>query len=292
MSTDTVLARRDFMIAAALLGVGAALGGCVMNGKAAMPAPSSRKLDKIGIQLWTVRNLFKQDPVAMMKMLAATGYRQVEFANLEPLPISPRELRKIGDDLGISFPSTHFNPPVFFETPQKAIDIAGELGCKYVINSWIDEKERTKSGYHGQAERFNRVGADMRKAGFRYGFHNHQFEFAIMDSDKTGYDILVQNTDPALVDMELDMYWVVDGGADILDLLGRYPGRFKLAHIKDRTADGKMVDVGKGVIDWKTVIGKGADVGIEYFYVEHDEPAAPISSAVATSYQYLRDLRF
>jgi sugar phosphate isomerase/epimerase len=292
MRAGYAMARRDFINAVSLAGAGMMVGGCMTEvGKAGI-APDGRKLDQIGIQLWTVRSLFKEDPVAMMKMLGATGFNQIEFANLEPLPISPRELRKIADDLGMTFPSTHFNPPIFFETPQKAIDIAGELGCKYVVNSWIDEKDRTKAGYYSQAERFNIVAADMRKAGFRYGFHNHEFEFAKMDGDKTGYDILLQNTDPALVDMELDMYWVVDGGADIMDLLNRHPGRFKLAHIKDRTDDGKMVNVGEGVIDWKTVIARAADVGIEYFFVEHDEPITPISAAVATSYTYLRNLRF
>lgn len=292
MRAGDVMARREFFNAIALAGAGMMIGGCMTKAGMSRTASGGRKLEQIGIQLWTVRNLFKKDPVAMMKMLGATGFNQIEFANLEPLPISPHELRKIANDLGMTFPSTHFNPPIFFETPQKAIDIAGELGCKYVVNSWIDEKDRTIAGYYSQAERFNKVAADMRKAGFRYGFHNHEFEFAKMDGDKTGYDILLQNTDPALVDMELDMYWVVDGGADIMNLLNRYPGRFKLAHIKDRTADGKMVNVGEGVIDWKTVIARAADVGIEYFFVEHDEPVAPISAAVGTSYTYLRNLRF
>lgn len=285
-----MLDRRTFIAASGTAGAGALLTGCgmQMSGSAA----ATRSLGKIGIQLWTVRDLFKQNAAAMMKMLAATGFNQIEFANLEPLPIAPREMRKMGDDLGIVFPSSHFNPNIFFDSPQKAIDIAGELGCKYVINSWIDESERTKAGYHSQAERFNKLGVDMRKAGFRYGFHNHQFEFQKMDGNKTGYDILLQNTDPSFVDMELDMYWVVDGGADIVDLLTRYPARFRLAHIKDRTADGRMVNVGEGVIDWKTVIAKSRDVGIEYYFVEHDEPAAPVSAAVATSLTYLRNLRF
>lgn len=282
--------RRSLIATGVSAGLVAFLTGCGKHINSTGTA--NRSLDKIGIQLWTVRDLFKKEPAALMKMLAATGFDQIEFANLEPLPIAPRELRKMGDDLGIAFPSSHFNPNIFFDSPQKAIDIAGELGCKYVINSWIDENERTKIGYHGQAERFNKLGVDMRKAGFRYGFHNHQFEFEKMDGDKTGYDILLQNTDPSLVDMELDMYWVVDGGADIFDLLERYPGRFHLAHIKDRTADGKMVNVGEGVIDWKKVIATAKDVGIEYYFVEHDEPPAPVSAAVATSYNYLHNLRF
>jgi sugar phosphate isomerase/epimerase len=253
---------------------------------------TQRRIDQIGIQLWTVREMFKTDPIGTFKMLARIGYQQVEFANLEPLPMSPKELRKVADDVGISFPAAHFNPNFHFEQPQFVIDTAGELGCKYVINSWVDEKDRTPSGYRRQADMFNKVGAVMRKAGFPYGFHNHDFEFQKMDGDKTGYDLLVQNTDPAVVMMELDMYWVVKGGANILDLLNRYAGRFRTCHIKDRTADGKMVNVGEGAIDWKAALGKAADQGMEYYFVEHDNPAKPTDGAVAISYNYLRGLRF
>ncbi len=284
--------RREFSVAGLSMAALSALGGCAPMTTSTPSAAPQRKLDQIGIQLWTVRDLFKQDPIATFKMLANAGYTQVEFANLEPLPITPKELRKIANDLGISFPATHFNPNFFFEKPQMVVDIAGELGCKYVVNSWIDEKERTASGYRRQADMFNKVGADMRKAGFHYGFHNHEFEFQKMDGDRTGYDLLLQNTDPQLVMMELDMYWVVEGGANILDLLNRYSGRFKTCHIKDRTADGKMVNVGEGVIDWKSALGKAADQGMEFYFVEHDEPAAPVSAAVKTSYQFLRTLQF
>jgi sugar phosphate isomerase/epimerase len=283
--------RREFSLAGLSFATLAALGGCASVGSSSSQT-ASRKIDKIGIQLWTVREMFKTDPIGTFKMLAKVGYQQVEFANLEPLPISPKELRKVADDVGISFPAAHFNPNFHFEQPQFVIDTAGELGCKYVINSWVDEKDRTEAGYQKQADMFNAVGEKMRAAGLLYGFHNHEFEFQKMDGEKTGYDILVQNTDPALVFMELDMYWVVDGGADILDLLNRYSGRFKTCHIKDRTADGKMVNVGEGVIDWKTALGKATDQGMEYYFVEHDEPAKPTDAAVAISYNYLRALRF
>jgi sugar phosphate isomerase/epimerase len=283
--------RREFSLAGLSLATLATLGGCASTAPSSSAA-TSRKIDQIGIQLWTVREMFKTDPIGTFKMLAKVGYQQVEFANLEPLPISPKELRKVADDVGISFPAAHFNPNFHFDTPQFVIDTAGELGCKYVINSWVVEEDRSASGYRKQADMFNAVGEKMRKAGLTYGFHNHEFEFKKMDGEKTGYDILVQNTDPALVMMELDMYWVVDGGADILDLLNRYSGRFKTCHIKDRTADGKMVNVGEGVIDWKTALGKATDQGMEYYFVEHDEPAKPTDAAVAISYNYLRGLRF
>jgi sugar phosphate isomerase/epimerase len=289
--------RREFSLAGLSIATLATLGGCASMSTGESKAETEtkaqeRKLGEIGIQLWTVREMFKTDPVGTFQMLAKVGYQQVEFANLEPLPRTPKELRKIADDVGISFPAAHFNPNFHFEQPQFVIDTAGELGCKYVINSWVDEKDRTKAGYQKQADMFNKVGEKMRGAGLQYGFHNHEFEFQKMDGEKTGYDILIQNTDPALVFMELDMYWVVDGGANILDLLNRYSGRFKTCHIKDRTADGKMVNVGEGVIDWKTSIARAADQGMEYYFAEHDSLPAPYEASVATSYNYMRALRF
>lgn len=259
---------------------------------AAQGEVSERRLTKVGIQLYTVREQMKLDPTATMKMLSAVGFREVEFFDVDGLKLPLRDLRKIADDLGLTFPSAMFNPPVFFNEPQKIIDAAGELGCKYVINSWIDEKDRTPSGYRAQAESFNKLGAEFMKAQLRFAFHNHAFEFAKMVGNKTGYDLLVQNTDPALVDFELDMFWVVEGQASIKDLLTRYGERFKCVHVKDRTAAGKMVNVGEGAIDWKMAIGMAVDSGAEHFFVEHDQPSAPVTAALGKSFRFLRELRF
>jgi sugar phosphate isomerase/epimerase len=251
-----------------------------------------RYLRNIGIQLWTVREAFKADPYGTIRMLADLGYKELEYANLDNLPITPVELRKACDAVAIKIPAAHFNPPVFANTPETVKQIASTLGCKYVINSWIDEKERTRDGYYKQAEWFNKLGGDMRKSGFHYGFHNHEFEFQKMDGDKSGLDILFQNTDAKLVDFELDMHWVVVGGADNVEVMKKYPGRIKTCHVKDRTADGKMVSVGDGVIPWGEIFKHYKMAGIEHFFVEDDDPPAPVRDAVKRSIDWLNMLRF
>ncbi len=252
----------------------------------------NRKLDRIGIQLYTVRDLMKRDYVGTIKMLAGIGYNQLEYAELPDMPFTAKDVRRVAEGEGLTIPSCGFQPEHFFNEIQKVLDVTGDLGATYAFNGWIHPPDRTLPNLMKQTEAFNRFGETLKKAGFRFMYHNHDFEFAKVDGDRTIQDVLLQNTDPALVNFEMDMYWVVHGGGDIVDYLTRYPGRFRCCHIKDRTADGKMVNVGEGVIDWKTAIGKAKDVGIEYYFVEHDEPAAPVAAGVAKSYAYVRDLRF
>ncbi len=293
------------------------LNGAIAAGAvAAMPIPSfaksrkaktlgavtgskagQRQLRTIGIQLYTVREAFKKDPYGTIRMLGELGYNELEYAHMTeapsgPLPIGAAEIRKACDAVGIRIPAAHFNPPVFANRPDEVKRVAETLGCKFVINSWIDEKERTRDGYYKQAEWFNKVGKEMRASGFHYGFHNHDFEFQKQDGDKTGLDILFQNTDPKFVDFELDMHWVVVGGADNVELIKRYPGRIKTCHVKDRTADGKMVSVGDGVIPWAEIFALYKTAGLEHFFVEDDNPPVPEREAVKRSIDWLRKLRF
>ncbi len=305
--------RRAFLSTAtaslALAGLGAGLGGCAAgtragagpagsvdagtpSGAVAGSAAGERRLRTIGIQLYTVRDAYRADPYGTVRMLGELGYNEIEYANMDNLPISPAEFRRACDGAGIRVPATHFNPPVFADTPQRVVDIAGTLGCTYVVNSWIDAAQRTRDGYLRQAEWFNRVGSQMRAAGLRYGYHNHDFEFAAMDGARTGLDLLFANTDRAVVEFELDMYWVVNGGGDNLEIMRRNPGRIKTCHVKDRTSDGRMVNVGQGVIPWAAIFSEYQAAGIEHFFVEHDEPPAPVRDSVKSSIDWLRALRF
>ena len=140
------------------------------------------------------------------------------------------------------------------------------------------------------AARFNKAAADTKAAGFRFAFHNHDTEFRKI-GDVVSYDILLNETDPALVSFEMDLYWVVFGGADPLEYLTRFPARFRMLHVKDSAGPPgrKMVDVGAGTIDFKTIFARAK--GIEHYFVEHDEPADPFASAKA-SYEYLAKLEF
>ncbi len=290
-----VTTRRGFLFSAALLASGAILSGCSANmgGTVRNPAVAgTRKLGDFGVQLYTVRDRYMKDPVGTLKMLAAIGFKQVEYAELPNMPISAAECKKIANDLGMTIPSAGFQPEHFFNELPKVIDITSALGATYGFNGWIHPPDRTLSGLMKQAEAFNGFGAALKKAGLQYMYHNHDFEFSKIDGDRSMQDVLMQNTDPDLVAYEIDMFWVVHGGGDIIDYLTRYPNRFVACHIKDRTATGKMVNVGEGVIDWKSAIAKAKEVGIKYYFVEHDEPVEPVEVGLRISYQYVRDLLF
>ncbi len=291
MMTD--LDRRSFLSTAMILGSGALIGGCTQERVLSSSAlAGNRKLDKIGIQLYTVRDLMKADYIGTIKMLAKIGFQQLEYAELPDMPFTAADVRKVAEGEGLTIPICGFQPEHFFNEFQKVIDITSALGSTYAFNGWIHPPDRTLPGLMKQADAFNRFGSDLAKVGLKYMYHNHDFEFSKIDGDKSMQDVLMQNTDPKLVHFEMDMYWVVNGGGDIIDYLTRYPGRFVACHIKDRTADGKMVNVGEGVIDWKAAIAKAKDVGIKYYFVEHDEPVAPVAAGVAKSYNYVRNLRF
>lgn len=286
------LARRSFLKSAAVIGAGSLLSACGPSVLRSSPRMSTNRLDKIGIQVYTVRDLLKVDYVSTIKMLKAAGYDQLEYAELPDMPYTIQEFRKVADGEGLEIPSCGFQPEHFFNEFQKVLDITHAAGAKYAFNGWIHPPDRTLPNLLKQSQAFNRFGADMKKVGLNFMYHNHDFEFSKVDGDKTIMDVLLQNTDPSVVNFEMDMYWVVHGGGDIIDYLTRYPTRFVACHIKDRTADGKMVNVGEGVIDWRSALAKAKDVGIKYYFVEHDEPVAPIAGGVIKSYRYVRDLRF
>ncbi len=287
------LNRRNFLGSAALLGGAAMLPGCAATGSNTVVAKEgSRALGKIGLQLYTVRDIFKADPLGTLKKLAAIGYTQIEYADMPDLPFKHADFRKAAEDVGMSVPSGIYDNKEWFTDTQKIIDRAGTLGNSYVCNSWIDQTQRTLPEIMKQAEGFNRIGEVAKRAGMGYIYHNHEFEFAKLDGDDTMFDVLLKNTDPRYVNYELDMYWSVAGGADNVALMKKYPGRFPCCHVKDRTADGKMVDVGDGVIDWAGIFAHSDTGGIRYYFVEHDEPTAPADRAVAKSYNYLRALRY
>ena len=126
----------------------------------------------------------------------------------------------------------------------------------------------------------------------RFAYHNHDFELRSVDGQRP-LDLLLKETDPSLVDFEMDLYWVVFGGGDPLDFFNRYPKRFPMVHVKDSAGppDNRMVDVGQGKIDFRSIFAQSDKAGIKHYFVEHDQPADPIAT-IRNSYNYLHALRF
>jgi sugar phosphate isomerase/epimerase len=267
-------------------------------------AADDHKIEKIGLQLYTVRDLMKQDFDGTLAKVATTGYKEVEFAGY--FDRSPKDVRAAVDRHGLTAPSAHIEYKNLGEKFPQVIEAAKVVGHEYLVNPWIDEEIRKQpDGWKQAAETFNRAGEACKKSGIQFAYHNHWFEFLPVNG-KLPYDLLLTDCDPNLVKMELDLCWITVGGQDPLKYFDRYPGRFPLVHVKDVkrvppvTAGGAqdfgssmkdMTEVGSGIIDWKKIFAQSEKAGIKHYFVEHDNPKKPLES-IKTSYDYLARLRF
>ncbi|MDE2653804.1 MAG: sugar phosphate isomerase/epimerase [Gemmatimonadetes bacterium] len=278
--------RKDFLRVAGL-GV---LAGCARGdapaagdgGRAGLEPP----LDVIGVQLYTVRALMSEDVAGTLDAVAAIGYREVEFAGY--FGHSPNEVRQWLDAAGLTSPATHVGIPELTGTGLEAsMETAHTLGQRWLVLPSLPGDMQTADGYREAAEILNTAGAAAGEADLRIGYHNHAFEFDTVGEDgETGYDLLLQHLDPSLVDLEIDFHWTAAGGVDSAALLRDNPGRFPLCHLKDMSTDGRMADVGAGVIDWAAIFALSETAGLRHYFVEHDQPADPLAS-IEASYRYL-----
>lgn len=251
-----------------------------------------KHLERIGLQLYTVRGDMEKDFEGTLRKVADIGYKQVEFAGY--FGRSPADVRAILNRYHLDAPSAHIGTPAALTKDwEKTLAASKAIGHKYVFVAWVEPEHRTLDDYRRYADLFNSAGALARNAGLRFGYHNHDFEF-VGSGGKLPYDLLLERTDPKLVTMEMDLFWVTKAGKNPLDYFARYPGRFEAVHVKDMDASPEqhMVDVGKGKIDFARIFAQQKKAGIRYFFVEHDNPAPSAIDSVRSSYQYLEKLRF
>lgn len=242
----------------------------------------------IGLQLYTVRDLLERDFEGTLAAVAGLGYRQVEFAGIAGP--SPRQTLGILKRHGLVAPSSHVGGYETLEAdlPQFLRD-ANEREQQFIVCGYIDERwRRSLDDWKRIGQTFNAAAAQARKAGLGFAYHNHDFEFVPMDG-QIPYDVLLAETDPALVRMEMDLYWMAKAKRDPVSCFQRYPGRFPLVHLKDMARDGAITEVGAGVIDFKRVLGHAALAGISHYFVEQDNPDHPMAS-IETSLRYLQQL--
>ncbi|MCE2455351.1 MAG: sugar phosphate isomerase/epimerase [Gemmatimonadetes bacterium] len=238
----------------------------------------------VGIQLYTLRSLMSEDPVPVLAELSAIGYEEVELAGAYGR--SARELRFMLDDVGLRATSGHQSLETVRTGWDQALEDAQELGQRLIVVPSLPGDERDAEGLRRVSDDFNRAGEAASRAGIRFGYHNHDWELRRQPDGLVPMDLLLAGTDPALVDWQMDIYWMFHGGADPVDYLARHPGRVTSFHVKDRDADGAMVDVGAGVVDF-TEIFRAAGDGFAHAYVEHDSPPDPMETA-RTSFSSLR----
>jgi len=270
--------RREFL----KLGAGVAAGLAIAPfGNKGMIGPYAEKV--FGIQLYSLRDDMPKDPKGVLKQLASFGYKQIEgFEGPQGIfwGMTPADFKKYMDDLGMSFITTHCNIDKDFE---KKVAEGAEIGMKYLICP-SRGSAKTVDGFKKIADDFNTKGELCKKNGIRFAYHNHEYGFKAIDGQYP-QDILMQNTDPALVDFEMDIYWVVTGKQDPIEWLKKYPDRFTLGHFKDRIKNASERDasctLGKGSIDFPAILKTAKQSGMKYFIVEQEryDGTTPLAAA-------------
>jgi len=253
--------------------------------------PRPAKLDRIGMELYTVRSLTAKDLAGALAQLAKIGYKEVEFAGYQGH--SGSAVRAMLDQNGLTAPSAHIDIVKIETDADATFADAKTVGHRWITVPSLPRGPRdTVDDWKQIAVRFNAAAKKVNDAGFKFAFHNHNDVFR-KAGDELPIDILMRETDPSLVSYQMDVYWVVNGGGNPVDLLQRYPGRFTMLHLKDSKGAPahKMADVGAGTIDFKAILARAKAAGLENYFVERDDPSDPMGSA-ATSFSYLSHLEF
>lgn len=277
--------RRDFIKTATVLGSGLALSSYLPSCRAAASMKTIR--NNFGLALYTLKDVLPKNPKEVLTEVASYGYKKIESYEHDKLGIfwgmKNTEFKKLMDDLGMQIVSSHCDTNKDFE--RKAAE-AGEIGMKYLIFPYegtpfgkneeaYKTMPKTIDEFKRMADSFNKKGEVCKKNNLRFAYHNHDYTFSTLDN-QFPEEILIQNTDPSLVDFEMDMYWVVTAGQDPISWLNKYPNRFKLCHIKDRkktaasTERSAFTELGTGSIDYKHILKEAAKKGMEHFFVEQD----------------------
>lgn len=254
---------------------------------------------KIGLQLYTLRNEMGNDAKGTLAKVAAQGYKIVEtfgYGGGKWFGMNARELLFTLKANGLSTPSGHTFPASIFlqsgweEKWKPAVVDAKSIGQEFIVIPWLEEQYRKDpDNYKKISAALNKAGEVCKKNGLKLAYHNHDFEFDTVNG-KSGFDVLLKETDPSLVFFEMDIYWVSKTGRDPLALFAKHPGRFAMWHVKDmdNTPKKNFTEVGSGVINYKKIFSHAKQSGMKYFFVEQDMcPGAPLDST-AKSIAYLK----
>ena len=287
-----MISRRTFIQQAGVL-ASAVLGA---------PSLESRRY-KLGLQLFTLRAAMAQDVQGTLKRIAGMGYEEVETYGFDAAAIGyygmeAKAFRQLLAANNLTTSSGHYDLNRFVTSPigdltryvDRCVDGARALGQEYVTWPWLDEQSRTIEKFKVVAERLNIAGAQIKKAGLQLAYHNHDFEF-VEQQGRIGYDIIIGDTDPDLVKLQMDLYWIAHGSKlSLRQWFEKAPGRFVMWHVKDmHRVSRDYTELGNGTIDFKSIWPDASLAGLKHFFVEqggnftHD----PLKS-VADSAAYVR----
>ena len=256
----------------------------------ALPAP--------GVQLYTFFNTIDNDVAGTLKKIADAGYKNIESAFSKKggfYGMKPKEFASMLSGLGLSWKSHHVIGAPFKMPPnakpildangkpitippmknlrdnmQEMVDAVAEGGAEYMVcaSSPMGTGQEVKESI----EVLNKSAEAANKAGLKFAYHNHDWEFKTVEG-KVPYHQLLADSDQSLLKLELDVAWSIKGGANPVDLFAKHPGRFPLWHIKDLDSTReKVLPLGEGTIDFAPVFQAAQTAGLEYFFIEHDMP--------------------
>lgn len=252
-----------------------------------MPKLAFENTPKIGLQLYTLRDIIAKDVPGVFSQISKAGYGELEMFGLAGgntfFGHSVKKIAELLKEYNLTSPSGHYMPEDFLfkngngDDVKNLCDVAHELGNQYIIIPWLSEEKRKNiDQYKALAERLNKAGEIVKKANLQLAYHNHDFEFADFNGEH-GYDILLNKTDSDLLKMEMDLYWVVRAGYDPIALFKSNPGRFLLWHVKDMSKTDKTLntEICNGVLDFKNIFKSAKLAGVKHFIVEQETNYVP-----------------
>jgi sugar phosphate isomerase/epimerase len=306
------ISRRDFLARSG------AIAACATIPSLLQAQASETYLFPAGIQLYAVRDPLASDAPGTLKALHSIGYREVETAGFGKY--TAHEFRRLCDDAGLQVPSAHLPFQNATDVPALLAQ-ANELGAQFAVSSFlydlfgpgnplptkpIDQLPPTPpiglDGFKKMAAHMNDLGTQAKAAGLQYAYHNHNFEFERLPDGRFGYDVLLAETDHELVKFEVDCGWLIIGGADPTQYFTRYPGRYRMLHVKDfktRILSANLfgpnrptgVELGRGFIDYRPIIVAAKKAGLLHAFAEQEAPYTRSQLASAqVSYDYLRSV--
>ena len=290
--------RRSFLKQSGLLTAGAfSLSQSVSTAANVITGAFAKPISPFGAQLYSVRDELPKDPKGIMTQLAQMGYKQFEsYSGPKGFlwGMEPKEIKSFLDGLGVDMVSTHFNYRGDVAKPdqlKKSIEMAHDAGLTYLLCPYLGA-QKTWDDWKKIADQFNTVGEEVKKAGLKFGYHNHDYSFRPLDG-KLPQEFLLANTDPNYVMFELDLCWIDVAGVNTAEHLKKYGKRYELCHVKDYTVqNGKPVqnDLGKGNVDFKKTLRVAMDSGIRYFLVEQEEYPGPVMVSMKNDADYMKAL--
>jgi sugar phosphate isomerase/epimerase len=288
--------RRRFLQQAAVAGGFSMIGrGLSAAGKPAF---------EMGLQLYTVRDPMAKAPLPTLREITALGYRNLETFGFDADRIGyygmdARQFKRVLDDLGLRTTSGHYDLFKYLESPlpelrsyvARCMEGAVAIGQRYITWPWLQPTQRGRRHFELLAERLNQIGEQVKAAGLKAAYHNHEFEFIPQDG-VLGYDIVMRDTDADLVKLQLDLFWVAHSSQRTAhDLFALQPGRFVMWHIKDmdKVNRDRYTELGNGTLDFTKIMPEATLAGLEEYFVEQgDNFAVSPMQSIATSAAYVK----